>query len=65
MTHVSMTTAVVGLVNAVLALLLAFGVQVTVEQSSAIVTVVNALLVVVALGYDQVVKRRPATPPAG
>jgi hypothetical protein len=64
-TPVSLTTAVVGLVNAVLALLLAFGVSITQGQTAAIVTVVNALLIVGAVVYDQLVKRRAAVKPAG
>lgn len=46
------TAAILGLVNTLLALLLAFGIEITQDQSTAIVAFVNALIVVAAFGYD-------------
>lgn len=49
------TAAILGAVNAALALLLAFGVNVTQEQSAAIIAGVNALLILVAAIKDPAV----------
>lgn len=46
------TAAILGAVNAVLALLLAFGVDVSSEQQAAITGIVNALLVLGAALLD-------------
>ena len=46
------TAAILGVVNAVLALLLAFGFDVTPEQQAAITGIVNALLVLGAALFD-------------
>lgn len=46
------TVAIVGAVNSALALLIAFGVDISSEQAAAIVAVVNALAVAVAAYFD-------------
>lgn len=46
------TAAILGVVNAILALLLAFGFNVTPEQQAAITGVVNAILILGAAIFD-------------
>lgn len=50
--RVTKTAAVLGIVNAALAALLAFGVSITPEQQTAIVAVVNAVLIAVTVFLD-------------
>jgi len=49
---VTITTAIMGLVNACLQLVVAFGVNISDAQNAAITTFVNALLIVGALVWD-------------
>ena len=60
---VSFPVVVVGVVNTVLALLIAFGVNVTEGQSAAIVAVVNAVLALGAYLWDLRAKKKAAAPP--
>lgn len=46
------TAAILGLVNAIMAAVLAFGVDITAEQQFAIIAVVNAILVFVTAFID-------------
>jgi hypothetical protein len=49
----TITAAILGVVNTALAFLIAFGVDLTQEQTGAITAVVNAVLVLAALVYDR------------
>ena len=64
MNLVSFPVAVMGVVNAVLALLLAFGVNVTEAQTAAIVGAVNALLVLAGFLWDMRTKKNAAAAPS-
>jgi len=62
----TITAAVMGLVNAALQLLIAFGVTISDSQNVAITAFVNALLVIVALVLDKkTTLTTPTPPPAG
>jgi len=60
----TITAAVMGLVNAALQLLIAFGVTISDSQNVAITAFVNALLVIVALVLDKKTTLTTPTPPA-
>ena len=60
----TITAAVMGLVNAALQLLIAFGVSISDTQNVAITAFVNALLVIVALVLDKKTTLTTPTPPA-
>ena len=57
----TITTAIMGVTNAVLQLVIAFGVTVSDAQNAAITGVVNAILVAVAVLWDQ--RRKPTPTP--
>ena len=59
---VTLPTAIVTLVNAALALLLAFGVNVTETQTAAIVTFVNAVLLIAGVLWDYRKRKVAAAP---
>jgi len=58
------TAAVMGLVNAALQLVIAFGVSITDTQNVAITAFANAVLVIVALVLDKKTTLTTPTPPA-
>lgn len=49
---ITKTAALVGVVNSAIALLVAFGIDVTAEQSAAIIAVANALMLAAAAYLD-------------
>lgn len=63
----TVTTAIMGLVNAALQLLIAFGVSVSDAQNAAITAFVNALLIACAVGFDlyhkNAIPPKPASTP--
>lgn len=60
----TISAAVLGLVNAALQVVVAFGVNLTDNQNAAITALVNAVLIVSALVYELVRKQSPAAPAA-
>ena len=60
----TISAAVLGLVNAALQVVVAFGVNLTDNQNAAITALVNAVLIVSALVYELVRKQSPVAPAA-
>lgn len=60
----TVTSSILGLVNAALQLVVSFGVNVSDSQNAAITGLVNAALIVIALVWDNI-HRTPSKPVAG
>lgn len=61
----TLTTALVALINAVLAVVVNFGVSLTETQTGSITLAVNAAVVFGALVFDKMTGRKLTPPPAG
>jgi hypothetical protein len=60
----TLPAAIIGVVNALLVLVAAFGVTISQAQQAAVTVFANALLVAGAVIYDYWRRRKPTTPPA-